>query len=569
MNKKLIVISIVISFFLVGCGVVDNGGSPPSSSSAIFTSVDPQWSVSLVYEHDFVYPQSICVGPNGDAFVLDKTLGKIFKVASSDKTVSEYYDLGVQGITKSDLRCMAWQPNAQRFLIGVSDKVYTYTPGTGRLELLASGYSQGWSFFEVASSNDDIYASSQTTGTDIYKYNANMGSQVVMDSNTNGAYQMAYVASENVLYYTETYTGTLKKIDTTNPGSSVTVLSGLGILNTYEPITVEYNPNTLTINVFDAVNGIQTAGGTSLMLADSGVGNMCWWDAAGSSGAMVMLQNAGANIIWFDIGASDTKALTQYMNSDYIARMANGDILLQGEDYISKLTPSGKATYYTNSGVGLRTIMNDVSGNIYAAWADGDIEIITDTGAGIGTSTPWATGITGIVDMAHNATMNLMIVLRESATDTLEVLRVDMTNPASRNIMATLNNVQTNSAEVVCGHDDDGAIYVLAYDKLTSPEQANILRYNSDGSYDKILQSDIFSHNVAIAVPSLVYASETRLLIVSGIEDIRAYPACGVTLAEATFAVSNGAVDIFGLTEDKDGDIVGIQAGRVFRFSAN
>ncbi len=541
--------------------------APKPSDTGPFRSVDSAWSVSTVYEHSLIYPSSLCTGPDGDAFVYDRVKGSLFRIAQTDYSVTMYKDMNSSFPVNSDeaISCIAWLPNSEKFVFGLKNgAIGYYEPGTDATGLMLKGlkdYRMGWSYFEVNPEDDSFFASSQSPlpGGKIYRFTADMEAEVIV-TDTQGVFQTAWSPAEKILYYTETYSGTLKRV---NPETRevTTVLNNIGIPGTYEPIAAAYNPAMREINVFTAVDGLMKANGEVLMPPDSGVGTMCWWDAAGESGALTMVQNAGANIIRFDVKEQRSRALTDHVNAFHLACDKNGSILIDSpQNYgssISKVDGSGISDYYRNTESALKALMNDAEGNVFAAWDNGEISIITEPGTD--TAQTWTDGITDIQDMAHNPADNTIIVMRDTGTGSTELTGIEIDNPASRTVLATI--ASPRSFQVTCG--SDGTIYALVWD---SSGAFIIVTVDPEGN-QSVLHHDIFRDNRAVALPGFTYSRETELLIVSTIEDIRLYPVDGG--AWTTFAVSNGAVDIFTLTEDNDGAIVGMHSGRVFRFLKN
>ncbi len=578
MKNKMILIAFLVFFLLAGCtaqtpalnGVKDEP-KEVIEVAGHFKKLDPQWTTSLIYEHELVSPRHICIGPEGDAFVYDATKGIIYKVSRDKYTISEYFNPKEDLNKKKDvmISALAWQPGSKRFLLAVDNQIWYYSPDTGVFEMLSPaipGQNQGWSYFEVNTADDSFFASSQTSTPvgRIYHFDKDLKAELIM-SGTHGVYQTAYDSGEDALYYTETYTGTLKRIDLKTLDVKV-VMNNLGIPGTYEPISVIYNPASKAINVFSPPNGFMDIEGRRLDRGFAGGGKMTWWIAAGKNGALILLQDAGANLVYLDATTGRIRALTPHINGFNIARNKEGEVLVYqpNEDgsQVMKIDASGLSDYYSQKGAELRSLMNDADGNVYAAWNSGKINIIT--GPGRDNAKSWANGISNVLAMAHNPYHNKIVVLRNSAAHTVEVVNIDIDKPTSRQVLASIKGkgILLPVIRVTC-NKDDGTTYVLLAQQSDGPFGIyDILGIDTNGNQFTI-HSDIFQDNRAITMPGFTYSGKTGMLLVSTIEDIRLFP---VSKGNHTvLAVSNGAVDTFALTEDKDERIIGIQSGRVFQ----
>jgi hypothetical protein len=104
--------------------------------------------------------------------------------------------------------------------------------------------------------------------------------------------------------------------------------------------------------------------------------------------------------------------------------------------------------------------------------------------------------------------------------------------------------------------DNSGNIYVLE-------RKANVIyKIQNDASTATTFASSVLD-NDAITVPRMEYLSKEDALLVSTILNYELWPLNNPV--KSTFATNNGGVDNFGINENKNGDLIAIQSGLVFR----
>jgi len=556
-----------------------------SMDNELFSNLASGWEPSLIFDHKLNYPHSFLIGPDGDAFVYDTAKNAIFKISQDNYAISEYKNLTgyFEPNTPEGIGCIAWQPQAKRFLLGTQKgQIWSYDQSSDELNILSSGvpgYYMGWTNIEVNPFDGSFFVSSACQNGNIYRFNADMTTDLIV-SGTQGAYQKVYVKNENALYYTETYSGTLKKVDLISLEIK-TIIPSVGIPKTFEPIGITMNSNTGIINVFSPPNGLMDVNGNQIMHPNAGGGAIHWWDAVGDKGGIVLLQGAGANLVHLDPKLGYTTPVTQYVNATQIARNKKGDVLINSPfqpgsaSDISKVDADGISDYYHDSAASLRVLMNDTNGNVYAAWSNGKINIIT--GPGTDNAQPWADGVTNIISMAHNSFSDKISVLRESNSQSVEIVNLEINDPTSKTILAKLQRADNvpNVANIVCG--PDGSTYV-SFLGMSEPGITTVQRFDLQGNpYPPMLiEADIWDGNnfynslsamvYSKKIPGLIYVRNTDLLLASTQENIDAYTGGDSVLPFYVFGKSNGSVDILTMTEDKDGNVVGMHSGRVFQF---
>ncbi len=94
--------------------------------------------------------------------------------------------------------------------------------------------------------------------------------------------------------------------------------------------------------------------------------------------------------------------------------------------------------------------------------------------------------------------------------------------------------------------------------------EANEIYKISDGASTATTFASNVLDDDAITVPRMEYLSREDALLVSTIENYELWPLG--SRKKSTFATNNGGVDNFGINETKNGDLIAIHSGRVFRF---
>lgn len=567
---------ITLGLILWGCGS-SGGGSGDANiiqspgSYYAFSNVLWGWEPTLVYEHDIVYPSAICEDGNGDLLIADSALKKIIKVSQSSYALSTLIDTSS---LNGKVISIAYQPNNNRLLIGTdSAYIYAYSYGSSTVSLLKSSI-QGFHFnrtscFAVDPTDDSFYGGSQINSqiNTISKYGAN-GTLINQNiaTNTQGVFQMDYNPTENTLYFSETFTGKLRAVSG-NGGTVTDITSNIGIAGTFEPISTVITTSN-SVYSYDAMIGLaqHTNTGSSLkVVADCGAGPIEWWS---TENMVVIGQGAGANIKKFNFTSGQTENLTDYVNATSLVKDNTGRILYSNQDKIMLATANGISVHHDFSGPFIDSMTYVSSENCnYVFLNDGSIYHVYDNGS----SSIFTTSPPGVCDATYSATSNTIYSARSTGAKNFNIESYQLSSGSPTNVNTIDNtNYTDGNGQPRLTTDDNGNLYFLIREGTAPNIAANIYKYDISNTRTTMF-ADIFasdSNGDAITVPDIQYSSNQNFLLVSTINDIRYWTICG-TQQDKIFAVNNGAVDNFTLTQDNAGDIYGIQSGRVFKFTYN
>ena len=349
--------------------------------------------------------------------------------------------------------------------------------------------------------------------------------------------------------------GDIVEIDLTDNKQTI-IASGVGIPGTAEPITLALDENN-ELYYFTANQGLNRFNGTSfdlVMNPATGAGQLLWIPQLKT---FIVANGTGANIVSYNPVSRQTQNITPYINANAIVEMTDGTILVTTGDEIKKVTGTGFASFTEKFNGICTSLARDSSGNIYGGFPDGVIAKISAEGK----ITPWVSpGI--IPDMVmgiHYDRKNDQLVVvsgRGGISSHADVWRLSINAPTTITPIAHFDGIMVHENLPAATVDYSGTVYILE-------RTANVIYKIPDGT----TESAVFANNVlsseAITVPGLEYLSKENALVVSGVSDY--YLWYLDKPQRSILAINNGAVDNFAMHENKDGNLVCIHSGQVFR----
>jgi hypothetical protein len=442
--------------------------------------------------------------------------------------------------------------------------------GTGFYIINSSGvnclkyYSNGINVttITVDPTDDSLYAGSIKDGADIIKFDANGNYNITIISNIHGCSQIILNNDQSILYYTETYLGSISMLNLTS--SVITVLkTGIGLPGTQEVIGIGVDDDDkLYYMTADENNrGFYKYDNNTfvlLMASKEGMSTLTWsptlkiFLAAGSSGGC---------LIGYNPEKSEAEILTPIVNARTIIETYDGKILFTREDTLYKLNELGPAFYSKNPyNLPISNLILDIDNNIYALLPNDSVAIVRvnyDSSFEDWFDNEiheWAKSI-------HYDIKNYEIILltEDLALNESYVYRIPINNPMGYSKIAIFEH----SNRIVGVTDIHGNIFIYeAYN--------NTLFKIPEGSLDREIIttdfvdfSDIYGGSVVIE-PPLCYCSIENGIFIGRNDDIQMW-----LLDEnlrITFAINNRGIDNSAIYETFNQEIICTQSTLVLKF---
>ncbi len=495
------------------------------------------WDQEKIYQHDLIFNVGIIKDGAGNILVLTRGNNKILKV-SKDGKFSEYLDVSNLPM----IRAIAYQQGKDRLLI-LEHSLYAYSDGN--LEMI-NQIRESIEVIEINEEDDTFYGCSYMG--DIYHYNADGRLIETVAEDLEGCYQMALDEANSKLYYSETFAGTISELDLTDNSKKV-IASGMGIPGTFEPISIAFDSKN-DLYSFPGPNGLfKYESGSFNKVVDSiaGAGRILWSD---SHSAFLQTNDAGANIIAYSPYTKQAEHLTQYANAFAISETEDGTVLICDGDYfdgIQKVDSSGFSKYADIDGH--CQALELAGGEIYAGTSQGRIIKISN-GEVISEFDNTVTSLS--FDSKNNA---MVAVIGDRDANSAEIWKIPLDEPESKVKVVELKEVIVERTIPKATVDKEGNIYFIERGQ-------NVIYKIVDGK--PIIFITNVLRNDAVTVPGIEYISKENALLVSGINHYDIWPLDNPV--KLNFAENTVAPDNFGINENKEGDIVAIHSGEVFKF---
>ncbi len=542
----ILILGLSINAYLFTLNVVAN----PSET---MREVRAGWDVLPIYEIPHP-PGPKCIGQNNDLYYIDN-LNLVVMKMDEFGVHTEYITIS---ISLSDI---IYQPIYNRFL-GINEFGFYTITASGFTFLKNYSYGIPLTTMTVDPTDDSFYCGSIHNGTDILKFDANGNFLATILQNIQGCSQIILNNNQSILYFTETYLGSISMMNLTT--SDITTLrSGIGLPGTQEVIGIDVDDNDeLYYMTADGNNrGFYKYENNSfvlLMASKVGMSTLTWstklqmFLAAGSFGGC---------LIGYDPGKSEAELLTPTVNSHTVIETFDGNIFYVIGDTIYKINASGP-TYFSKNpyNIPISKLILDVDNNIYALLSNDTVAIVRVNHDGSfedwfeNEIHEWAKSI-------HYDIKNSEIILltENSPQNKSTFYRIPINNPMDYYIATTFEN----STKVVGVTDVYGNIYVYeAYN--------NTLFIIPDGSMDReiitadfIDFSDIYGGQVVVE-PPLGYSTIENGILIGRNDDLQIW-----LLDEnvrITFAINDRGIDNSAIFQTFNQEIICTQSTLVLKF---
>ena len=555
MFKKLkfsIAIILIVSniLFIFPLNIIANSNS---NSSESMRDVRSGWDVLPIYEISHP-PGPKCIGQNNELYYMDN-LNKIMMKMDEFGVHTEYLNVS---ISLSDI---IYQPIHQRF-IGINDFAF-YAITSSNITLLKNySYLEPLTTMTVDPTDDSFYCGSIKNDTDILKFDAGGNYLTNLHSNIQGCSQIILNNNQSILYYAETYLGSISMMNLTSSVISV-LKTGIGLPGTQEVIGIGVDDNDdLYYMTADGNNRgfykYENNTFTFLMNSKVGMSTLTW---STKLKTFIAAGSVGGCLISYEPEASEAELLTPFVNSRAIIETIDGKILYSIDDTIYKINESGP-TYFTKN-LYPNPILNlivDIDNNIYALIGNDSIAILKVNFNGtfedwfIGEIDEWAKSIH--YDEKNN---EIILITENSLLNESYIYRLPISNPMEYYKVITFEN----STKITGVTDNRGNIYIYeAYN--------NTLFRIPDGSIDReiittdfIDFSDIYGTDIIIE-PPLGYCSIENGILIGRNDDVQMW-----LLDEnirITFAINNRGIDNSAFHQNFNQEIICTQSTLVIKF---
>ena len=496
------------------------------------------WSQEKVYEHEIIYGTHMAQDKEDNVLILSKGNNKIFQLSGSGR-FSEYLDVNNLPM----IQTIGYQPGKDRLLI-IERGLYTYSDG--KLDKI-NQIQEPIGVIEINEQDDTFYGCSPMMGKKINHYDVDGDLISTVVDNADGCFQMAVNEVNNKLYYSETYAGTITELDLTDNSRKI-IATGMGIPGTFEPISVALDGNN-NLYSFPGPDGLfKYEDGTFKKVIESiaGAGALLWSDEYST---FLQTNGAGANIISYNPTTKEAKHLTQYINSVAITQTYDGIVLICDSNYfagIQKVSNSGLDKYYDLDGD--CQVLELAGEDVYAGTVQGKVIKASD-GSVLAEFDNFITSLS--YDLKNDA---IIVVTGDMNAQSSEVWRITLES-ATKERMAKLNDVHVDSIMPRATVDKEGNVYLIERNQ-------NVIYKIVDGK-PTVFITDVIE-NDAVTLPSIEYLSKENALLISGIQKYELWPLDNPRRTK--FAENTAGVDNFVINENKDGDVLAIHSGEVFKF---
>jgi sugar lactone lactonase YvrE len=507
------------------------------------------WMSETLYQTKPLSPISICETNDPAVLILDREMHEVVEL-DEDGSVSTFLSTG--GLA---FDAIGYQPLADRLVAIGNSAFYIYG---GEAFTILEEYPAPVSFTTliVDPSDDSIYTASAENNSKIYHFTSNGEFISTVRAHVQGGSQLAIDPIRNWLYFSETFTGRITRLDLTM--NTTTILnSGIAIPGTGEGISVATDSTgTLYYYVAEGVGrGFHRYNGTDfefLLAPKDGIGPMIW---SNRLNAALCVPGGGGCVVKYDPAAVDPERLTPSVNVKPIVQMANGSILLGIDKTIYIISEGQLIEFVSELPMKCGSLILDASDKLYVGLENDSALIVTLNSDG--SLDPWfSRDIDGLLialcyDSKNNA---LVLMTNDPGQRRFDVWRLPIEDPYDYRQVVSIEN-ETSCAMTV---DRSGNIFILE-------RRVNTLYRIPDGSTQKqVLFTDVVEHAYMVYV-NLGYSRIEEGVVLCRNDDLQVWLASGD--GAYLLAENNVGIDNSGIFETMTGDLICTHSGQIYRLS--
>lgn len=525
-----------------------------TTSGPALKNLPAGWTVETIYEKS-VTPTSICVDGNGDLLMLDSLTGEISKLEPTGN-ISVYASTG-----DLELNVITFQPNENR-LLGINSntgKLYAYVGGVFSLINTFDPDKPVAISPEVDPTDDSFYGGSDGVGSKICHFNATGHFIQEIVTNVQGLGQIALNKSQNILYYSEAFTGNIYRVNLTDLSSTL-LATGLGIPSIGEPpvICIDDNKTLYSLHKNGTTNqGLYKLVGDSFVYLDLpdkfGWGALHW---APKFQSILLAASAGGCIAGYNLTRHTIERLTDVVNSPAIVENEDGVILLYVDRKIFKLTDSGLINITDTLPFEITQFALDAANNIYAGISNDTLTILRIYLNGSYSSWFSEPIHESLQSICFDSKFNTLVVVASNSTaNYTAAYRISIDNPALYEPLL----IPTITGSVPRGTvDNNGTVYIYE-------NQVNVIyKIPSWTTVPEIIFTEVHYKDPFFFIQ---YCSVVNGIICGWNDGLRMFPLTGGTYY--SFAESDTGIDFMSLFETRNQEYIGTHTRQIYRLRFN
>jgi sugar lactone lactonase YvrE len=530
--------TLILALLLIGAaGSAQQNGSPREA----LKQVKSGWVQQLLYEQVLVSPIALCYAGDNNLYVYEHSRNMLYRVGSGGALTA------VTSTGDVNILAMTWQPGRER-LVGfdVQAMYHLYPGGFRKIRDLDPSFMV--STVSVNPGNDSIFVGHEEPGGSIAHLDAEGRLIAILKRGVQGCSQMAYDARGEVLYYSETFAGTISALYPRSRKTEV-IVENIGIPGTVEPIVIWLDNNNALwyFTVADGMYRYESGGFQEMAPPMMGAGPIVWSPATDN---WISIEYAGANLVTFDYSLNERVDLTPYLNANDIVEDLSGQVFFPRYEFIYKVA-GGELSLYAGPLVDVCACVEvDSLGRLYAALHNGDIYRITPSGK----TELWKSSLGRTAALAYDAFSDA-IVFAARRGDQLAIYRIPVSDPHRVKSVAALKELEGQSLKRLAT-DQNGGIYLFDWG------QNAILKADEKTGRLKTLHADILP-SPDISIPGFDYSRIEDAFIIGTLEYY--YAIDRTTGQRETLAMNKHGADNFAIHENPDGSLLFIHSGQIFK----
>lgn len=528
----------ILLLLLIGAVV---SAQQSGTSRDALKQVKPGWVQQLLYEQALVSPIALCYAGDNNLYIYEYSRKMLYRMRP-DGDLTEVASTGAV-----DIRAMAWQPGKERLVGFDVHAMYHLYPG--RFQKIRD--LDPSIMVSTASANpgdDSIFVGHEEPGGLIAHLDPRGRLIRILKRGVQGCSHMAYDARRGVLYYSETFAGTISAVDPRSRQTEI-VVENVGIPGTVEPIVIWLDDGNALwyFTVADGMYRYENGGFKEMAPPMMGAGPIVWSPVTEN---WISIEFAGANLVTYDYELYERIDLTPYLNANDIAEDLSGQVFFPRYEFIYRVA-EGELSRFAGPLVDVcEAVEVDSRGRLYAALHNGDILRIAKSGK----TELWKTGLGSYAALAYDDFADA-IVSAARREDQVTIYRIPVGDPECAKSVAVLQEREGQSLKRLAT-DQNGGIYLFDW------ERNAILKVDERSERLRTLHADILPSR-DITVPGFEYSRIEDAFIIGTLEYY--YAVDKTTGRMETFAMNNHGADNFAIHENPDGSLLFIHSGQVFK----
>ena len=534
-----------IQILILGLALLLSGAAgftqPSGSGREALKQVKSGWTQQLLYEQTLVSPQALCYDGDDNLYVYEYSRKMLYIVHPSGH-LREVASTGALA-----LRTMAWQPGKKRLVGFDVHDMYQLYPGRFR-KIRELDHSFMVSTVAVDPRDDSVFVGHEERGRPIAHIDADGRLIAILKPDVQGCSQLAYDSQRNVLYFSQTFAGTISALDLRTKKTDV-IVENVGVPGTVEPVVIWLDDRN-ALWYFTAADGLYRYEGDRFKEAAPpmmGAGPVVWSPVRDN---WISIEYAGSNLVTYDYKLQERVDVTPYLNAIDIAEDPSGRVFFPHNEFIFMVAQGELSTYAGPLPGACQGVEVDSRGRLYVALHNGNIYRFTASGKG----KLWKTGLGSYAALAYDPAADA-IVMASRRGDEVRIFRIPAADPNGAQVVCALQEQEEQSLKRLAT-DAAGGIYLYDWGRNA------ILKVDERAKRLKTLHPDILASR-DITIPGFEYSRIEDAFILGTLEY---YYAIDRGSGEVdTLAMNKHGADNFAIHENPDGSLLFIHSGQIFK----